>query len=322
VPAQIAGFQAMLEGPEPEVRIGRQCGDPYPCDFAGYCNAFLPAEHPVTDLPRLGEPQLHALLDAGITCICDIPDDFGGLSAAQREAVTVVKADHPHVDADGLASALSELRWPVYHLDFETIAPALPLWPGTHPYQVIPFQYSVHVHHEDGAVEHREYLHAGAGDPRRPLAERMLADLGESGSVTHYTAYERTRLVELAAALPDLALALGRVIDRLYDLEPVIRTNTRHPRSAGRSSIKYVLPAWVPELSYSGMNIADGQTASVRYLRIATGRADAAEVAATMCDLLEYCGLDTLAMVRLLDVMRSLARGQPGSPSRTDRRSR
>lgn len=307
VPDEIARLQAVLEGSEPELRVGMQCTSPYPCDFAAYCHAFLPEEHPITGLPRLQERQLHALLDAGLTCILDVPESFPGLTAAQRETVAAVQAGEPHVDARGLASALAALTWPVYHLDFETIMPALPLWPGTRPYQTIPFQYSIHVHSQDGSVEHREYLHAGTTDPRRPLAEHMLADLGTSGSIAHYTAYERTQIEGLAAAFPDLAPALNALRSRLFDLEPVIRRNTRHPDAAGRSSIKAVLPAWCPDMSYAGMNIADGQTASVRYLRVVKGIADDGEREATLNDLIEYCSLDTAAMVSLLKEMLRLA---------------
>jgi len=303
VPESLAQLQAMLEGAEPEMRVGMQCDKPYSCEFGAYCHAFLPEQHPITGLPRLQEHQLHALLDAGLTCILDVPPTFPGLSAAQRETVIVVQSGEPYADVAELASALSELTWPVYHLDFETVMPGLPLWPGTRPYQAIPFQYSVHVHHEDGSTEHREYLHRGTDDPRRPLAEHMLADLGSAGSIVHYTAYERTQIDGLTAALPGLAVALGKVRKRLFDLEPVIRRNTRHPDAAGRSSIKYVLPAWCPGLTYADMNIGDGQTASVRYLRVVKGLADEAEATSTLADLVEYCALDTYAMVRLLEEM-------------------
>jgi len=307
VPGDLARLSAVLEGPEPQVRIGSQCSSPYTCDFVGYCHAFLPQEYPVTALPRISDAVLHPLLDAGITSIRDVPDSFPGLSEAQREVVAIVKTGQPHVDSASLTRDLARLQWPVHHLDFETVNPALPLWPGTRPYQQIPFQYSIHTHHEGGDVEHSEYLHAGPGDPRRELAEHLLADVGETGSVTHYTRYERTQLEALATALPGLAPAIRRVIERLVDLAPLISANTRHPATVGRTSIKQVLPAWCPTLSYADMPIADGQTASVRYLRIVTGRADAHETAATVRDLTEYCGLDTYAMVCLLEEMRRQA---------------
>jgi hypothetical protein len=307
IPGAIAAFQQMLDGPEPERRLGNQCGHPYQCDYCGYCHSFLPDEFPVTDLPRLSEAMLHALLDQGYTCLLDVPEGYPGLTRAQAESLAAVHRQEPVVDAEALRTSLRGLRWPVYHLDFETVNPALPLWPGTRPYQQVPFQYSIHVHYPDGSTRHREYLHVGTEDPRRSLARRLLADCGRRGSVVHYTSYERQQIDALIAALPDFAPELEHLRRRLFDLEPPIRLHTRHPFAVGRSSIKYVLPAWCPDLSYDRMSIGDGQTAAARYLAVLLGRADSAERAQILADLREYCALDTLAMVRLLDHMRGLA---------------
>ncbi|MRR11113.1 DUF2779 domain-containing protein, partial [bacterium] len=135
VPSQLARFREMLEGPEPEVAIGAHCRSPYTCSYSGYCHAFLPREHPITELPRISEGALHSLLDAGITCIGDIPDSFTGLSASQARTRDAIVRGEPAVDLDGLRSDLARLTWPLYHLDFETVNPGLPLWAGTRPYQ-------------------------------------------------------------------------------------------------------------------------------------------------------------------------------------------
>lgn len=303
----VSSLQDVLEGTEPVIPVGDRCSQPYSCEFKAYCHSFLPAEYPITQLPRLGERTLHALIAAGHLSLLDVPEDFPGLTLAHRESIAAAKAGEPSVDVDRLEEALNGLTWPVYHLDFETIAPALPLWAGTRPYQSVPFQYSVHVHYADGSTKHRQYLHSAQGDPRRRLARHLLADLGRRGSVVHYTAYERTQISGLAAALPDLASSLGNVSKRLVDLEPIIRSTTRHPRSAGRSSIKYVLPAWCPDTSYAELAIGDGQTASARYLGVLKGRIAPGDAEQVLADLREYCALDTYAMVLLLDRMRGLA---------------
>lgn len=307
IPATLDRLRSMLEGGEPEVEMGRRCTSPYACDFIPYCRRGLPAAGAVTGLPGLSDEVLHALLRMGITRIADVPPAFPGLTAAGRDAVAVVASGRPRVDAAGLAGDLAVFEWPVYHLDFETVMPALPLWPGTRPYQAIPFQYSVHIHHPDGSSAHRAYLHEGAGDPRRPLVQQMLADLGNTGSVLHYSSYERTRLLALAAELPDLAPALEAVVARLIDLLPIVRRRMRHPGAPGGFSIKQVLPAWCPDLSYDGLEVADGQTASVRYLGLVTGRITGEEAEAARENLLRYCALDTFAMVRLLETMRELS---------------
>lgn len=307
VPALLEAFDAMLAGPEPEVRIGGRCTSPYGCQFAGYCHAFLPSRHPVTDIPRLSEAKLHALLDAGITGIGDIPDDFGLLTTLQWRAVRAVKSGDAYVDQAGLVRDIGRLHWPVVHLDFETVNPALPVWAGTRPYQAVPFQYSIHVHHEDGTHEHLGYLHTGVDDPRPAIASRMLADLGERGSVLHYSSYEVRVLRELAEELPEFAEAIAAVMDRLCDLEKVVGANTRHPDACGRTSIKYVLPAWCPDMTYAGLGIQDGQTASVRYLKAVKGLVPEHEARTVFSDLVEYCGLDTFAMVRLLEALRTVS---------------
>jgi len=110
----------------------------------------------------------------------------------------------------------------------------------------------------------------------------------------------------LAIAVPELAPAIANLAARLFDLEAVIRLHTRHPATNGRTSIKCVLPAWCDDVSYVDLGIQDGQTASVRYLRAVTGQLDNAECEQIFDDLTEYCGTDTLAMVRLLETLRTL----------------
>lgn len=313
IPEALRFLQGVLGGPEPEVLIGSRCSTPYECDYAQYCRTFLPDRHPITELPRLQERQLHDLLSRGITCILDIPDDCFVLTASQRGVVHAVKSGEPLVDVANLARDLAGLRWPVAHLDFETVSPALPLWAGARPYQAIPFQYSIHVQHEDGTLEHSEYLHAGVDDPRRPLVEHLVSDLPGEGSIVHYANYENRILRELELGFPDLARKIAAIRARLFDLEGIVSKRTKHPEARGRSSIKHALPAWCPDLSYDGLAIADGQTASVRYLRILKGLADAEEARTTLEDLETYCALDTLATVRLLQELLRLVQAPVGN---------
>ena len=88
----LAAFQEMLEGPEPAALVGSRCTHPYPCEFSSYCHSFLPNEYPITQLPRLSETALHALIAAGHTCLLDVPPDFPGLTLVQRESIEVAKA--------------------------------------------------------------------------------------------------------------------------------------------------------------------------------------------------------------------------------------
>ena len=167
-----------------------------------------------------------------------------------------------------------------------------------------PFQWSDHVLHEDGRLEHHEFLHEGEGDPRVTFTSSLLETLGSRGSIVGYSGFENTRLGELAVALPEHAEAIASVRDRIFDLMKVVEAHVRHPDTLGSCSIKAVLPALVPELTYKGLEISEGATASLRYLKAITGQLDKDETRTVYSALREYCAMDTLAMVRLCEVLR------------------
>ncbi len=309
VPAEVARLQQMLDGSEPEVRVGMQCSHPYDASSRGTVTRSCPASirSPRFRGCRSGSSTTCSMRDSSASSTCR-PTSRGCRPPSARLSKRCRRASRtPIRRSSRRRSPHSTGRSTTW-----TSRPSCPRFrcgPARARTRRCRSSTRCTCSGVTALAEHREYLHAGTGDPRRPLAERMIADLGKRGSIVHYTAYERTQIERLEAALPDLAPELAKVRSRLFDLEPVIRRNTRHPAAAGRSSIKYVLPAWCPDLSYAGMNIADGQTASARYLRILKGLADDGEAEATMRDLTEYCALDTFAMVRLLDEMLRRASG-------------
>lgn len=305
VPGQVARMLAMLDGPEPDMRIGKQCASPYTCSYHGHCHSFLPSQ-PVTALPRISAQVLDSLLEDGVHAIGDVPLDYAGLTRGQRDVIEVVRRGEPRYVGD-LAQSLSALKHPVYFMDFETFSSALPLYPGTRPWQQLPFQWSVHVSRGEGRLEHFEYLHEGTDDPRPGFTASLLAALGDSGSVVVYSSFENTQLTALAEAFPQHADAIARVQERLFDLMVPVRSHVQHPDALGSSSIKAVLPALVPDLSYAGLGIGDGMTASFRYYQHATNRSSDEERSKIFEDLLAYCELDTLAMVKLLEVLQEKA---------------
>lgn len=308
IPELVARMFQMLEGPEPALRIGKRCDNPYTCGFYGYCHAYLP-ERPITDLPRVSDALIGALLDEGIACIDDVPPLFPGLTLPQRTVCETLRRGTPRFDPR-IASVLAGLSYPVHFLDFETIMPALPLYPGTRPYQQIPFQWSDHVLAADGTLEHREFLYDGDGDPRPGFVGSLLAALGEEGSVVVYHAqFETARLRELADALPAHAAAIQGVLARIFDLEKLLIDYVQHPGLLGRSSIKVAFPALVGAKSYDELEIQEGGTASLRYLRCAQGVSSGDERAQVFADLREYCAMDTRAMVELHRVLGEAVAG-------------
>ena len=146
------------------------------------------------------------------------------------------------------------------------------------------------------------------GDPRPELIERMIEDLGEAGSiVVHHAEFETKRIRELADYSPSHGPRLANLVDRIRDTEIPFKQNWYlHPGLKGRSSIKDVLPTLVPELSYDGLKIADGLSAAIGFQDLYDGKVvgDAAETIRK--DLIDYCRLDTLAMVKIVGRLREL----------------
>ena len=191
-------------------------------------------------------------------------------------------------------------------MDFETVNPAIPRFPGMRPYDQLPFQWSVHVMTKPGAEpEHHEFLATDTTDPRREFITSLCSALGKSGSIVVYSAFESQRLSELAAWLPEFSGRIKKIQRRLWDLLPVVRNHVYHPKFAGSYSIKNVLPALVPGMTYEGMEVADGTDAGLAWESLIRGGLDQAERDRIRKALLEYCGQDTLAMVKLLEKLKS-----------------
>lgn len=124
---------------------------------------------------------------------------------------------------------MANWAFPRTWLDFETIAFAVPRWVGTKPYGQVPFQFSAHIEAAEGAIDHREFLSLDGDDPRRGCAEAPVTMIPALGAVIGYNAsFEKSRIMELAAAFPDLADTLTGIADRVVDLLPVTRANWYH----------------------------------------------------------------------------------------------
>jgi hypothetical protein len=304
VPARIATLKAALQQPEaPAVDIGPHCSSPFDCDFMHHCWAHVPKEGSVFELTRaMGRDW--DLYQRGILLLEDIPDGEP-LTAAQQRQVDGAKHGTATIDRPALRRWLGELRYPLHHLDFETIMPGVPLFDGTRPFQQLPFQYSLHVQHAPGAEPlHRAFLADGTGDPREAFVQRLLKDIGPEGDILAYNApFEVSRIKELARDLPQHAYALLALLPRVKDLHTPFKAGWYAvPDMNGRTSIKVVLPALVPDLSYQDLAVQEGDTASRLFLQLLNGRY-AGDPVQLRADLLAYCGMDTLAMVKLLEVL-------------------
>jgi predicted RecB family nuclease len=286
----------------PDLPPGSHCTEPVTCEFFDRCNPSRPDDH-VGYLPRIQASAVEELVEMGVESIRDIPDDFP-LNERQRRAATCVQTGEPWFSTE-ISKELSALKYPLFFMDFETVNPAIPRFLGMRPYDCLLFQWSVHVVREPGAEpEHHEFLATDTTDPRRKFIASLCPVLGKSGSILVYSAFESQRLSELAAWLPEFAGRVKKIQRRLWDLLPVVRNHVYHPEFAGSYSIKNVLPALVPSMSYKGMEVADGQDAGLAWELLIRGVLDETEGNRIRRALLDYCGQDTLALNKLVEKLQ------------------
>ena len=204
---------------------------------------------------------------------------------------------------------LSEIAYPVYYFDYEASQSLIPPWDGTRPYQQVPFQYSLHILREPNSeMEHHEYLHKDASNPMPGLISSLKENVSDEGSIlVWYESYEKSRNKEMAEMYPKSADFLNAFNDRIIDLmKPFSQDMVRDEAFLGSSSIKKVLPALVPELTYDNLGIQEGEAAARRWKEVTLGDVSKAEREKVYSDLTEYCKLDTLAMLEIHKKLQNL----------------
>jgi len=305
LPAIITNLREALQGDEPVIDIGRYCSDPYPCEFVPYCWQNIP-EDSIFSLKGRGINKFDYYRQ-GIVRLDDLPLDK--LNAAQSfQAIATINREDS-TNQDGVREFLKSLWYPLCHLDFETFDTPIPPFDGIRPYQKIPFQYSLHIQEKEGDEPiHFEYLVEPGNDPRRELAEKLIAEIPKDACVLTYNqTFEKGVLKSLAEAFPDLTDDIYARIENIRDLMiPFRKRDVYRWQMRGSYSIKEVLPALVPELSYENLTVADGMMAMRVYHEMCKID-DPMKLAELRQGLLEYCRLDTLAMVKILRELNALS---------------
>ncbi len=307
---QIRLFQENME--EPEKDIALCCEVPYECAYYDYCRRHIP-ERSVFDIKGLFTSKKYEYYHQGIISFEDVIRCKPKLSDKQLQQVETDYFDRPDVIIpEKIREFLDTLRYPLYHLDFETFQQAIPEFEGVHPYEQIPFQYSLHIEYEDGRLEHKEFLAKEGTDPRRSIAESLCMDFPTDVCVLAYNmSFERRVLKSLATAFPDLADHLLAIRDNICDLMIPFQNQHYYTKAMqGSYSIKYVLPALYPndpELDYHSLEeIHHGGEASSAFANLVTKTPEEIEI--TRRNLLKYCGLDTYAMVKVLAKLREVCK--------------
>ena len=305
VPAWVEQARDAVDGPMPDMTVGQHCTSPYECPFLQFC---WPHEtrYPIMGLGG-GRKKLGVWVMDGYHDIRDVP--ASEITSETQSRIHRVTVDGRPELLPGARAFVTQLAYPRFYLDFETVGPAIPIWAGTRPYQALPFQWSCHIERAPGEMEHEEFLDLSGEAPMRALAEAMIESLEKAGPVLMYTSYERGVIRGLAAMFPDLAGALQAIDSRLVDLHPVTKINYYHPDMLGSWSIKAVLPTIAPDMDYAVLEgIQEGTQASAAYLEAIDPKTSAERNEEIRRDLLKYCKHDTEAMVRLVQFFAGSSR--------------
>jgi hypothetical protein len=286
---------------EPGRSMGDHCSDPYECGFLAYCRRDEPViEYPVHWLPRIQAKALKTYIqEEGIADLRHVPDDL--LNERQLRVKSHTLRDTTYFDSKGAAADLASYKLPAYFLDFETVQFAVPIWAGTRPYQQIPFQFSVHRLSRTGYLESESFLDLSGTDPSKPFAEALIEVCGRRGPIFVYNAgFESSRIRELAKRFPKMGRQLLAIKDRLVDLLKTAEKHFYHPSQQGSWSIKVVLPTIAPDLRYEALEgVQNGGMAMEAFKEAITSTTPLDRKSQIERELLAYCSLDTLAMVRL-----------------------
>lgn len=241
--------------------------------------------------------------DRGIKLINEIPDDIK-LSDKQKMQIKAAKQNIQFIDKDIIKKFIGKINYPVYFLDYETLSGVIPPYDGTVPYQQIPFQYSLHIIEKPGGdLKHKEYLHLDSNMPVVELLKNLKKDIGKEGSIiVWYEPFEKGRNSEMAIMFPEYADFLEDINNRVVDLMTPFKKDWFVDKDFfGSASIKNVLPVLIDDLSYKALGIQEGGSAQRYWMETILYGNNKDRREEIIEDLLEYCKLDTLAMVRLFE---------------------
>lgn len=294
---------------EPEIGFSSGCHNPYPCGFWKYCSKHLPTPS-VFDLYATSIQQKVEYYNKGIVSFSDVKNanlELGTIQSMQIDHGT--NTLNTHVNKDGVGQFLNGLWYPLYFLDFETVQLGIPKYKKSRPYQPTAFQYSLHyIEEEGGEVKHKEFLANPFKDPRKQIAKRLCADIPQNACVLAYNKFfERDRIKDLAKLYPKLGKQLNVVAKNVRDLMDPFTSGFVYNKDMGNSlSIKHVLPALYPNdptLNYETLEgVQNGNDAMLIYPKLKTMKKS--DRIQAQNNLLKYCKLDTLAMVKIYEYLK------------------
>ncbi|MDG1728973.1 MAG: DUF2779 domain-containing protein [Algibacter sp.] len=267
------------------------------CDAFRYFNTTIP-DYSIYEISRISAKKVGLLADNEQLAIIDIPPEFE-LNVNQQTQVESVRQEQPIINQANIKRELDKLKFPLHFIDYETYASAIPRLDGLSPHKHVTFQVSIHTLTEDGSLTHYEFL---LDEMKMPIdmLQTMQDFTGLTGTfISWHASFEISRNKDLIEWLPQFTNYLTYINEHTFDLETIFKKDYIDYRFHGSSSIKKVLPVICPHLSYSELDVYNGTMALDTWGRMVLDPNFNEDIETTKINLLEYCKLDTMAMVEI-----------------------
>ena len=267
------------------------------CDTFKYFNKDVP-EFSIYEIERISSSKITQLVDNNQLSILDIPLNFA-LNPKQKAQVESVRQMETLVNSDNIHDVLSNLKFPLHFIDYETYASAIPKADGISPHKHLVFQVSIHTLNEYNEIKHFEWLGDRIEMPT-DMIHKMKSFTGQTGTfISWYAPFEKGRNNDMIQWLPEFKSYLDFINNNMFDLMSIFKEDYIDYRFHGSASIKKVLPVLCPQFSYDNLEVQDGTMALDTWGRMVTESNSTIDIEQTKLNLLEYCKLDTLAMVEI-----------------------
>ena len=197
-------------------------------------------------------------------------------------------------DKAALKVWLSSIRYPISYLDFEWDTFAIPPYKNMKAFDVLCFQYSLHIEQEDKNLFHFDFFETG--DCRENFILSLLRNLPKTGSILVYNmeGAEKLRLKQLGEQFPKYKKELDDICMRMIDLSKPFECGLFYDnRMRGHYSLKSLLPVFTDEYSYKQLSIQNGLNAVFTY-RTFDSALDKEKMKIRK-ELSNYCRMDTFA---------------------------
>ncbi len=277
------------------------------CESFALSHPHVP-EYSVHDLYAIGKSshKLRALIENKLFHLHDI-EDSSEFNDRQQNQIETHKTKEEIVVKGEIERVLHGYSYPLYFFDYETFAPAVPIFDGYKPYQRMPIQFSLHyVETQGGPLLHMEYVHTENSDPAEAVAKKLIEMVDPRGTVLAWNVgFERSVTNELATRLPKYATPLLRICDQMQDhMEIFSKQHYVHRDFGGSSSIESVMNVLLPKMSYDHLPYTGQDVGFVWWRDIVLK--EGAERDEKLRLITEYCKQDTFVMVEIWRILRDM----------------